>query len=106
MNLVVPITAEERPSRRVKTVAEMLDADESQVRRLVDTGELEAHVIGKRGIRIYLDSVADYQARQTRTARARPADEAQGAPRRVRPAAASTAAHRAAKARLRAEGIL
>ena len=55
-----------RPSAKVKTVAEMLDADPAIVRRLVDKGELESHTIGKRGVRIYLDSVADYQDRQMR----------------------------------------
>lgn len=84
----------------------MLDADESQIRRLVDAGELEAHIIGKRGIRIYLDSVEDYQARQARAARPRAAAPEEGAPRRRRSATASTAAHRAALARLRAEGIM
>lgn len=104
MNLVATIT--ERPSRRVRTVAIMLDADETQIRRLVDAGELEAHIIGKRGIRIYLDSVEDYQARQTRTARPRAADHGEGVTPRRRPAPASAAAHKAAKARLRAIGVL
>jgi hypothetical protein len=54
--------AEIRQSRKGATVAAALELEESQVRRLVDAGELEAHGIGKRDLRIYLDSVADYQA--------------------------------------------
>lgn len=95
-----------RESRRVRTVAAMLDADETTVRRLIETGELESHTIGKRGVRVYLDSISDYQARQARTARPRPPDQGQAAMRRPRPAAASSAAHSAAKAWLRSQGIL
>lgn len=54
-------TAEVRRSARVSTVARLLDCDESQVRRLVRAGTLEAHRIGKRGLRIFLDSVTTYQ---------------------------------------------
>lgn len=35
----------------------------SQVRRLVAAGELEGHRIGKRGIRIYEDSLDEYRRR-------------------------------------------
>jgi excisionase family DNA binding protein len=45
-------------------VAALLDLDESQVRRLVDTGQLEAHRIGRRGIRIFQDSITRYQEMQ------------------------------------------
>ena len=51
-----------RESRRVKTVAKILECDEGEIRRLIDQGEIEAHHIGRRGIRVYLDSVAAYQA--------------------------------------------
>jgi hypothetical protein len=53
-----------RPSGKVKTIAAILDCDESAVRRLVRDGQVEAHRNGKRGIRVYLDSVAAYQAAQ------------------------------------------
>lgn len=93
-----------RQSRRVATVAAALDLDESQVRRLVDEGELEAHGVGKRGLRIYLDSIQAYQERHQRPPRtalgAQPSKPAQ-----VR-RSASTRAHRAAMAALRADGIL
>lgn len=51
-----------RKSVRVATVAETLECDASEVRRMVRQGELEAHRKGKRGIRVYEDSVAAYQA--------------------------------------------
>lgn len=51
-----------RRSARVATVATMLDMDESQVRRMVADGTLESHRIGKRGIRVYLDSVSAWQS--------------------------------------------
>ncbi len=91
-----------RESRRVSTVAKMLDADESQVRRLVAAGELEIHRIGRRGIRIYLDSVAAYQAR---TAQAiKPVGKASvGAPERRK---ASAAALKSAIAELRQAGVI
>ena len=63
----------ERPSARVSRVADLLDCDESDVRRLLDVGELQAHGLGKRGVRVFLDSVADYQAIKHRKAK-RPVD--------------------------------
>jgi len=90
-----------RESRKVKTVCAMLEADESQVRRLVDEGKLEAHGLGKRGMRIYLDSVADYQAMKARQARRQAQPEpVEKARRRVHLAAAHAAAER-----LRARGL-
>lgn len=50
-----------RPSARIKTVAKLLDCNQSQVRELVTSGALESHRIGKRGWRVFLDSVAAYQ---------------------------------------------
>jgi len=57
-----------RPSARIKTVAKLLDCNQSQVRELVVIGALEAHRIGKRGWRIFLDSVAAYQEQKGWTA--------------------------------------
>lgn len=91
-----------RESRKVKTVAAILEVDQSQVRRLVDDGELEAHTQGKCGVRVYLDSVADYQRRQARKAKRQPETQATG----QRRSQASTTAHRAALASLRADGCL
>lgn len=84
-----------RRSVRVRTVAEILDCDESQVRRLVAERALEAHPFGKRGIRVYLDSVTDYQLRG-----AKPKERAK------RPTPAGRRAHLHAVAELRAKGIL
>ena|SRR5579859_3553779 len=53
-----------RPSARVAAVAELLDCHPTDIRRLVNKGELEAHRKGVRGIRVFLDSVRRYQERQ------------------------------------------
>jgi excisionase family DNA binding protein len=91
-----------RPTGTVKTVAEMLATHQSQVRRMVQTGELEAHRIGKRGVRIFLDSVADFQTRTTRES----LRGSESPKPKIRRNAASTAAHRAALAILKAKGCL
>lgn len=91
-----------RPSAKVRTVAAILDAHESDIRRMVDDGTLEAHGKGKRGVRVYLDSVADYQARKARGPRRQAqAAELPKARRRVH-----LAAHSAAVERLRARGLM
>lgn len=98
--LAVTDTPPLRPSARVGTVAAMLDMDASHIRRLVRDGTLEAHQIGKRGVRIYLDSVRAYQQR-------RPIIPA--APHAAPPAAPPPtrhAGHREAIAALRALGVL
>lgn len=91
-----------RPSAKVRTIARLLEVDDSHVRRLVDEGELEAHRIGKRGLRVYLESVRDWQERM---ARARGPAGGKRAIARSR-TAATGAAHRNAEAQLRREGIL
>lgn len=91
-----------RPSAKVSTVAGLLDCDDGDVRRLVRAGELEAHTKGKRGIRIFLDSVREYQDRQARPSPA-------VSPPIHRPkarAAASSAAYKAALAGLAAKGLV
>jgi len=92
-----------RPSGKVKAVAEYLDMARSHVRQLVDAGELEAHKVGKRGVRIYWDSVTDYQRRN-----ARPVERAgrESAKPARRPSAVSMAADRAALASLKAAGCI
>jgi hypothetical protein len=91
-----------RASARVATVAGLLDCHPSDIRRLVDAGELQAHTKGARGVRVFLDSVADYQERHVRRPRgtrkptvARPHGKAPPA----------TAAFRSAMAGLRAKGL-
>lgn len=57
-----------RASVRPATAAERLDCDRSQVYRLVRARELEAHSIGKRGLRIYTDSLEAYRRRHAQGA--------------------------------------
>src|SRR5690242_18406488 len=54
-----------RPSARVATVARLLECDPGDIRRLIAVGQLEAHGKGKRGVRVFLDSVQAYQERLT-----------------------------------------
>jgi hypothetical protein len=92
--------APRRPSARIKTVAKDLDTDASAIRRLIAAGELETHTIGKRGVRVYLDSVAAYQDRQTRPVkRGTPAN-------RPKPSRATKAAHAASIDYLKRKGLL
>jgi len=89
-----------RPVARVRTVAELLDCDESDVRRMVADGTLEAHSYGIRGIRIYLDSVRAYQeSRQI-------VPKAPKAKLRSARAAAARAVYSASEDALRKSGIL
>lgn len=88
-----------RPTARVARVAVLLDCDESDVRRLIDRGEIEAHGIGKRGVRVFLDSVAAYQDRNHRQPK-----KPVGKPHK--PRTANRAAQRAAEEELRAAGII
>lgn len=92
-----------RPSARVARVAELLDCDESDIRRLIRCGQLEAHGKGVRGVRVFLDSVRDYQDRRAIDAISGPAAPPKAKSRRT---AASTAAYRAAMAGLKAKGIV
>lgn len=95
-----------RESRRVKTVALLLELDESQVRRLIEDRELETHGIGKRGVRIYLDSVLAYQERKPGAGSRPDAKTAADAGAAKKPASATRAAHKAATAQLQALGVL
>jgi len=88
-----------RDSASVQVVAKILGCDDSEVRRLVVNGSLEGFTLGKRAIRIFLDSVSAYQVRQSRpvTAAAAPA---------IQRRAVTHAAHEAATRRLREAGFL
>ena len=91
-----------RSSARVVAVAKLLDCHPTDIRRLVDTGELEAHRKGVRGIRVFLDSVQQYQQRRTclpKTARrtASPVHPKKQAP---------TVAYRTALTDLKAKGLI
>jgi hypothetical protein len=99
LHAVTSIAESPRESRKVKTVAAMLEMDESQIRRMEQDGELEGHGHGKRGLRIYLDSVIDWQKRHARASE-RPGD-GKVVERRRR---AASAAHNEAMEELRADG--
>lgn len=94
-----------RPSARVSTVAQLLGDDPRQIRRMVARGDLEAHRQGKRGIRIYLDSVEAWQ----RGNPLKPRQDAAGAASAAPPAplsGATKAAHRHAVAHLQQLGLV
>lgn len=104
LRLASPPGEDVRPSRRVATICDMLDCDESQVRRLLDKGEIEGHGLGSRGLRVYLDSVAAYQSRKAREAKGE--RESGGKPPERRLSGAGLAAHRSAVAELQKEGLM
>jgi len=91
-----------RQSAKVCTIAELLEIDHSQVRRLIEAGDLESHKIGKRGVRVFLDSVAAYQARQSRPEKKLPPKQRLAAKRR----AVTSAAHQNAMRDLRRLGVI
>jgi excisionase family DNA binding protein len=88
-----------RPSARVSKIAELLDCDDSQVRRLVRSGRLQSHRIGKRGLRIYLDSVVEYQEWRTNSLNPR-SEERKAARSMVR------SSHKAALEKLKRRGLM
>lgn len=101
--VLIPLAGPQfRQSARVARVAVLLDCDESQIRRLIYNGSLEAHRQGKRGVRVYLDSVEAYRARQRITVPLRPAE----LPSAPSPTPASKVAHRTAMAELRARRLV
>jgi excisionase family DNA binding protein len=91
-----------RRALRVSRVCEILDCGQSEVYRLIRHGQLEAFTIGRRGKRVYADSLEDFQCRQT----VKPTFEAADAPVVRKRAACSTAAYRAAMVGLAAKGLL
>lgn len=94
-----------RQSARVKTIAQILALDESQIRRLVAAGELEAHRIGKRGLRVYLDSVQHWQQTHAVTPRKSTRTTPVATPPRP-PSPATRNALRQALADLRADDLV
>lgn len=93
----IDAAAASRQSWRVSRVARDLDCDPTQVRRLVYAGQLEGHRIGKRGVRVYLDSLKAYKESQRL---GRPAAPPPRAPRAV-----ATPAYLEALAYLRKSGV-
>lgn len=91
-----------RPSAKVGTIAGLLDCHPCDIRRLVDAGELQAHTKGTRGVRVFLDSVAEYQERQARAPRL---NRKAGAVHPQRKPPSPTVAFRTAMAGLKAKGL-
>ena len=54
----------QRPSLRVAVAAALLQVNISTIYKMVRGGVLEAHHIGKRGVRVFADSVREYQEGQ------------------------------------------
>jgi hypothetical protein len=86
----------------VARVAEILDCAERDVRRMIEDGDLEAHGKGKRGVRVFLDSVSDYQASRLLAVKGK-RKLAKPETKRIH---ASGAAHLSAIAELRKSGLL
>lgn len=60
-----PITVPlELQAVRIKTAAELLDCEETIIRRLLRKGELRGFKLG-RAVRVLLQSIEDYQQRQS-----------------------------------------
>jgi excisionase family DNA binding protein len=78
----------------------LLDLDERSVRRLIDDGDIEAHRVGKRGVRVFLDSVSAYQTANIMKAAPVMARQKQ------QHSTATKTAHRAAEVALRKSGII
>lgn len=93
-----------RPSASVNAVAAMLGDVPSQIRRMLARGDLEGHRQGKRGVRVYLDSVEAWQRDNPIT----PVKSAKkAAPPAPKPLSGATrAAHRHAVAHLQGLGLV
>jgi excisionase family DNA binding protein len=91
----------ERVSVRVERICTLLDCNSSQVYRMIAAGEIEAHGIGTRGVRVYLDSLEAYRARRSIEPTGR-----RKKPPKALTSMASRAAHEAAMARLRERRIV
>lgn len=89
-----------RASVSVATAAGRLDCDNSTIRKLLASGELEGHRLGKRALRVYVDSIEAYQRRRPTVGKG-PA-EPPAPPRKARKAAA----HREAVAYLAGLNLL
>jgi excisionase family DNA binding protein len=86
----------------VKAVASLLDCHENQVRELIATGELSAHRIGERGIRIFSESLAEYRARH----QIAPTKDPESRAAQAAYSRESATRHKAAMANLREWGLI
>jgi hypothetical protein len=96
-----------RPVMRVKRAAEILDVSPTIIYKLIDSGDLEAHYAGTghHFLRVYVDSIADYQKRQEFTP-SHKCLNADGKTRKPRKTAYTSAAHREAMAFLAKSGAI
>lgn len=90
-----------RPSMRVSKAAYLVEVDVATIYRAVRAGDIEAHIVGKRGIRVYADSLADYQRRNHIAPQPQSKPSRRNAQSRV-----PSQQHREAEAFLRAHGVL
>jgi excisionase family DNA binding protein len=89
-----------RPAAKLGTVAEILEVDHSAIRKMIRRGDIQAFRLGKRGVRIFLDSIAAYQ--EGRFIQSQPKIREERQRKRI----ANTAAQRQAMAELRRLGII
>ena len=93
-----------RQSASIAAVAIRLGVSADHVRRLIEAREIEAYRAGRRAIRIFLDSVAAWQAREAFAGERRPPAPARQVAAQRRQT--TTAAHDAAMARLKAARVI
>jgi excisionase family DNA binding protein len=102
VSILTESTVHVRASARVAAVAKLLDCHPTDIRRLVDTGDLEAHRKGVRGIRVFLDSVQQYQEHRTCLPKAARMAVSLVTPKKQAP----TGGYRAALTDLKAKGLI
>jgi excisionase family DNA binding protein len=105
LHLAEPLNAREvgelRRSIKMKTATTLLECDSKTLRRLLKKGELEGHRLGKRDLRIYLDSIEDYRNRnKIGPSGGNSADNLQ-----IQPTIVDTVCHKHAMSRLKKMGI-
>lgn len=94
------------PSCTVKEAAALLAMPRSEVYAAVHGGDLLGHRVGKRGVRVYLRSIAEYQRRRAIPSVTRKRDSAPAAEPPVSKPAKPTAGHREALAFLHTLGVV
>ncbi|WP_167771619.1 helix-turn-helix domain-containing protein [Bradyrhizobium niftali] len=90
-----------RSSVRVSKAAELLEVDICTIYRAIRSGDIEAHFVGKRGIRVFADSLRNYQERNLVAPRSRSKSSRQRP--RSRP---HSVQYQEAEAFLRDQGVL
>ena len=94
------ILAATRRSVSVRGAAQILSCNDKTIRALLAQGSLEGHRLGKRGVRLYLDSLDRYREQNQITTDGNPVVGEPTKPGRT------TAAHREALTSLRELGLL